>query len=509
MTSPRTAREDLDRGLVLLRRSLAYWKRALIVIIVGTLLAVPYVFTRPRAYRSETVILYQETLRSSDITGGESGDNARRVGARLREVLLSRQTLEPIINDHQLYMKNGASRRALTEAVDEMRKHINFRAREGDTFEIAFEGSTPEEAQEITRRLGECIISDASSRRNEQAKALKEFLTAESERNNVDLRNKEAELAKFVALHPALAARLMQPNTGAAAAPPPVSGPGTYTRPPPGDPILGGLEARAARIERQLAKAKDPTPPPPPKPLPTFVPPPDSPELIAARKDLADKLSRYTDKHPDVSAARARLRAAEEAQAGVHQQALDAHTAAVASARAAAQDEPPPKTAADEAELQKQLIQIQAQIAQRRAFLQGDAGASAALTIGEPAGSTVALEVEFRRLERDVAEGRERQKQLDDKLFRASITAGAAASDRNIQVSVLDPAYLPTRPVSKSRVNLLAGLLAVIFAIAIGLAVGSAKLDDRIHDRGDLERLDILPIVGVIPRELPPSKPQQ
>lgn len=509
MAETRSTREDFDRALVFAKRAVEYWKRALLAFVIGVAIAVPYTFTRPRQYRSETVILYQETIRSADIGGGDNDTSARRVGARLREVLLSRASLEPIIKDLQLYMKNKDpnDRRALIDAVDEMRKHISFKAREGDTFEIAFNGSTPEETQEVTKRLGNCIIEEASRRRSEQTKALKEFLTAESDRNNTDLREKEADLARFVSQHPILAARLQgQLQPGATATP------GGLAPPPPntGDPMLNGLEARAARIERQLAKASQGVPTPPPKP-PTFQPPPDSAELVAARRDLADKLARYTDKHPDVVAARARLKAAEDQQAATNAAAAEAFAAAQASARAAQVDEPPPKNAADEAALKKELNDLRAQIVLRRnqlASVKGDAAAAPPPppVPGEAPGSEVALEVEFRRLQRLVAEGRERQSTLDAKLFKASITASSAMDDRNIQVSVLDPAYLPSRPISSSRTNLLAGLLAASIALGIAVALISVKLDDRIHDRLDLERLDILPIIGVVPRaELPPA----
>src|SRR6185369_1805551 len=99
-TTSRSAREELERILVFARRSVAYWKRAALVFVVGILVAVPYVFTRPRVWQSETVILYQETMRSSDITGGDSAEGSvRRLAPRLREVLLSRASLEPIIKD--------------------------------------------------------------------------------------------------------------------------------------------------------------------------------------------------------------------------------------------------------------------------------------------------------------------------------------------------------------------------------------------------------------------------
>src|SRR5262249_23486757 len=153
---------------------------------------------------------------------------------------------------------------------------------------------------------------EASTKRTEKAKVLKDFLTDESDRNNADLRSKEAELAKFISLHPALAARLMQPTQAGRAPVPSAPAGGTAARPTSTHPRLAALDLRAARIERQLAKGAG-QPAPGPK-LPAFNPPPESAELVAARKDLADKQARFTDKHPDVVAARARLKAAEEAQ---------------------------------------------------------------------------------------------------------------------------------------------------------------------------------------------------
>lgn len=500
-------RDQMERAVLLLRRSRSFWKRALVVFVASVLLAVPFVFTRPRAYKSETVIVYQEAIRSTDLTGGEaSSDSARRAGARLREVLLTRSSLEPIIMDLHLYTKHEGppDRGELIEAVEEMRKHVTFRAREGDTFEISFIGTTPLEAQEVTRRLGDCIIQEAATRRSENAKTLKEFLDAESERNKVDLKQKEADFAKFVALHPVLAARLQGlPPTAGGAAPVPSSTASTSS-----DPVLASLEARAARLEHQLhTPSQTELAPPPPKPAPTFQPPPESVELVAAKRDLADKLARYTDKHPDVIAARNRLRTAEAAQSQLNEAALAAFVAQQqATRREQPRDEPTPNnTPVDEAALRRELAEIRTQIYSRRAVMGGHAPAP---TVDDVADSPVGLEVEFRRLQREVNEGRDRQRQLEEKLFKASITASSVMNDRNIQVSILDPAYLPVAPVSKSRTLMLAALLALALALAVGTAILSAMMDDRLYDRIDIERLDILPVLGVIPKAhaLPPRE---
>lgn len=479
-----------------------FWKRSFLVFVVVLGVAVPFVFTRPRVYKSETVILYQETIHSSDLTGTGGGEGSeaqtRRVGARLREVLMSRANLEPIVKDLNLYNALNDRRGGLVDAVEDMRKHITFRAREGDTFEISFTGDTPEQTQEVTRRLADAIVQEAVARRAENAKALKDFLDAESERNKTEVKTKEGDLAKFLALHPEFAP---PPGTpGAVAVPRPTGVPamGSHAPRPGDDPTIIALEARAARIERQL------------KPAGTTnggggsgsnaandAPQADSPELVAARRDLADKLSRFTDKHPDVIAAKNRVKAAEAAQA-----AARAAAAPTSSPQPSAPAEEQQALTADEREsLKRQLAQLVNEIAIRRQVLRSG-GAAAAGVGGAPVvpDSPVTLEVEYRRLLHEVDDARDRQRQLDARQFKASITANSVMSDRNIQVSILDPPYLPSHAISQPRSTMLmiGGLIAVFLALLV--AVLSARLDDRIHDRIDLEVLDILPIVGVIPR---------
>jgi len=52
-------------------------------------------------------------------------------------------------------------------------------------------------------------------------------------------------------------------------------------------------------------------------------------------------------------------------------------------------------------------------------------------------------------------------------------------------------------------------LLALCTLLAIGTALASARVDDRVYDRIDIERLEMLPVLGVIPRSpqaLPPKR---
>lgn len=495
MPATPTTRDQLERLLVLLIRARAFWKRGLLVLLIGVLASGPYVFTRERQYKSETLILYHETMPSDPTAANENGGDSRRVGARLRELLLSRASLEPIIKDLDLY-PDKIIRGEYIGAVEEMRKNITFRAGEGDTYQIAFVAKTPPLAQEVTRRLGDCILHEASKRRTDSATTLKEFLTTESTRNEAALKKSEADLASFLVLHPEfLPKRDNQPNDKT----PPNDRP-LVTTSSNTDPVLASLENRAARIERQLNFDAG-APPPAPKPFKAL---PDSPELIAARRDLTEKQGRYTDKHPDVLAAQNRLKAAEQAQAHANQVAAEEW----------AKDNPPAPAAPvrlspqEEEGLRKELAGVRMQIAARNSALAKSEPASPSAAPTAPVLATndpVALAVEFKRLQREVDDGRDRQQKLDQRLFAASIQQSSVVDDRNRQVSILDPAYLPIRPVSKSRTALLAALLALSLALALAVPIASAVLDDRVFDRRDIDRLELLPVVGMIPKALPPN----
>ncbi len=492
--APKTAAETLEGVLTFVRRSFMFWKRSSVVFLLVALASIPGVFLKARIYKSETVVQYQETIKSTDLTGGEgSGENARRVGARLKEMLLSRASLEPIVADLPRYAAL-ADRRGMQDAVDELRGHISFKAREGDTFEIGFEGLSPKEVQDVTRRLGERIVQEAASRRAEQGKATKEYLEAQSDQNKAKLRVADGNLSSFLTLHPEFLPLTLPGGGGKGLA---VALPPSGAAMPPGtkDRVLFQMEAEARNIERQLRAGSGGASAPAPVAAPA-----EGPEVVAARKDLAEKRAQFTDQHPDVVAARRRLALAIEAD----------KKAAV----------PPPPSApptgrlseADKEALEQRLATLHRSITARRAGLPPPGaiapapapdGSSPAAVPGSPA---VALEVEFRRLQREVEYLKDAQRQLDDKLFKADLNAGANTNDRNIQVSILDAAYLPVHPISKPRSTALATFLAAGLILAAVVALISARLDDRIYQRGDLEMLDILPVIGVIPRAAPAGR---
>ncbi len=67
----------------------------------------------------------------------------------------------------------------MVDAVEELKKRVDFRAPGGDTFSIAFQGSSPNEAQTVTAELARLVIDGDAELRRDQAKVALDFLASE------------------------------------------------------------------------------------------------------------------------------------------------------------------------------------------------------------------------------------------------------------------------------------------------------------------------------------------
>ena len=476
MTEPsgvRTARDRLDRIVALVRRAVRFWPAVTIALGVGGLLSIGIAFTRPRIYKSETLMLYREGIRSSDLGGVEGGgDPARKLGLKLKEMVLSRTRLQQIIDEFDLY-RPIVEQRGYVDAVDEMRAPISFRVKDGDTFGLGFEGEDRDRVQQVTARLAEALIGENSKTRAEQAEVTKSFLDVEKKRTETELRDRETQLARFLTKHPEFARETATAGGQA----------GTAVRAAAGktrnaDPTLLALEREATRIQERLG-------------MPVVKR--DDPRLAAqrqaaeadvkvAQKELEAKLQQFTEQHPDVKLAKAHLRAAEDRLAQANDTLLHGDPSA---------KEP----VVDRAALENDLKRVREAIAAQRRKSGGESG--------ETGGAQwiVALETEWTRLNRDVSETRERYQQLQAKQFTASMAETAATSERNAQMVIVDPAYKPTHPAKPGRA-VIAGIgLAVSILFALVLALALALLDDRLYDAGDVDRLGVVPLLTVVPAE--------
>ncbi|HVR20921.1 MAG TPA: hypothetical protein VMS65_14520 [Polyangiaceae bacterium] len=468
------AREHLGVLLAFLRRAARFWFVPLLAIVAGGIAAGVVLYLRQPTYRSETVVLYSYGSGSGDATA--SSTELRSITTRLRELLMSRVNLERVVTEFDLYPE-ARSAHGIIEGVDELKEHIAFRAPGGDTFGVAFEGTSPTQARLVTTRLAELVMADDSGLRKKQAGVLRDFLVAEKEKTETRLRDTERELAAFMAKHPRFALDATSFAAGAAiraSIDPSVSGRAGARVPPPGL-SSGSLDPRGASRGRDI-------PPEGTRALPSD---PNSEvaranaALSAARANLAERLEHYTPAHPDVRAAVAAVERGERR---------------LALSSAEPTSEPPaavPLVASDTPS--RKPIRIASQPPRGVAPV-----ASGGESVKPGERDVVVLETQWSRLTRGVTEARQRQDHVEAQLFKADIVASSESGGQGLQMTVIDPAFLPVRATPPGQMTIASIFVALALALGLFGAVLCATVDDRIYGARDLAAFSV--VLVEIPR---------
>lgn len=488
------ATEDaVHRAVSIARRTVERWPNLAVAAIVASAMAViaPRVF-KPE-YRSETLLLHREVIQAGTVLGPNyQSDSRRQLGPRLREMLLSRSNLERLIVQHNLY-PGVVKSLGMFDAVEQMRLQVGFRIEDGEAFSIAFTGEEPSVVFAVTTALAESMIDQFNRYRLEEVQSTKAFLEAEQKRIASELRSKEEDMARFLARHPEFAqdtAPIGGETTGASVR---AAGRRSLAETAAGSATVA-LDRQARRLRQQLRLPELPPSTGAPTPAQATGTTPEAAEamrraeneLATARSRLADLQSRFTQQHPDVRAAEA---AVQDAQ-GVAERAKALARAPVAPAS--------PATAVGETtrgDVLDQLRQVEASLLLKR---RGSAGPVASSAVDD--GSwIVSLETEWAGLNRDLADVRERNQQIQTRLFRASIIAGAESTDRASKMAVIDPAFEPRRPVRLGQRTTGAIAAAVVMVLGLAGTVMRSVLDDRLWNERDVGKLGLGGLVQVIP----------
>ncbi|MBK8479941.1 MAG: hypothetical protein IPL40_02010 [Proteobacteria bacterium] len=484
------AGDQLYQLALLLRRSSRHLGKGLVLSLVGIGVAAAIALLKPRIYVSETVILYRQIIRASYLGGPEATVDgpSNDVGLRMRELLIARPRLERLIKRHGLY-PTVVQRRGYVEAVDRFRRAIEYRVGGGDTFHIAFKGPSAALTQRVTRDLAESLIEEELRLRSEQVNATQSFLEVETNRLQRELQEREHSLAQFLADHPEFAQEQVSGRTaldpGASVRAAQVRQQAAARR---GDASVLALRRQADRLRSQLDLGSKVVRLPPDPELLAAKDGADE-ELREARSNLARAQSEFTERHPDVVAAKQRLRAAEGRVDRVRRT-----LAASAAVRR-------PTTSVDRETLRTELASIERQSAGRAARGAPSAADLGAAHSGESkADRIVALETEWNGLNRQVRDARERYLRLEGQQFRASIEATSELTGQASQLRIIDPPFLPANPSGVGRSAVLAGGAAVALLLGLLLMLALGSIDERIYDRTDVERGGALAVLVEVPR---------
>ena len=479
MSAQRAQGDDLARFVRAVRRARRAWRSGVAVAALVVVVGACAVMARAPTYRSEVVLSYRPGVKLH----GQEPPIGLALGARLRELLVARAQLEAVVTELDLYPSIRA-RRGLGEAVEELRRDLQFQSRSLDTFVIGYRGTSPELARQVTERLVRSLSEAQRRLRADEAQAQREFVVRERRHADADLKERERVLASFVAVHPEFALDQRASSTGATIR---VRERAARTSVPARD---AGLEALRRQAER-LGVAIDA----PSLPSPKRARDPELEEarsraagaVAAAKDELRARRSRFTDEHPDVKAARSRLAEAEGQLRGVEDRLAESTSADAVR---------PPDASAVE-EMRDKKRRIDAEIALRERAAPRDASAPSP---AETSSGIVELETSWARLSRDLEEARSRVDELERSEFRAQIEASSQDGGYSDALVVLDPPSLAAAPEPPNR-SLLA-LATLVSALGLGALVAFA----RAAARGLVDGPSELEALGAVLAVVPPSR---
>lgn len=487
-----TPRDRLDALLDYVRRTLRYWWVAALMVVGGGALTTLYALRQKPLYASQSVLVHRQRIQAVVLGGRDAETEQRNLGDRYRELLLSRKSLSEVILDEAVSPFPKAKKpEEIEEAADEMRSVIVFASRGANTFRITYSDQDPKRAQKVTAKLTEVLIHAETRLRQESAQDTVDFARKQKNEADEELQKRDRAYSEFLSRHPEFA-RESTPGGSEGAA---IRASQKPKPTPVGSPRVLALQRQIDRLRDVLAA---PDGAPPPTPVRTRTPEQLAAlamvdeakrQLAAAQRSFEDVRARFTDKHPDylkaqsaVTAAQARVR---DAQAAVPPDENDPVPIATGPI--------------DRARLQKDLAELERQLAAERAKTT-TSPVDTQTADDAKADAIVTLETQHKDLKRAVDEQRETVQGLSKNVFSAINYAGQQMAENSAHLEVVDEANEPIKPSGKGKKFLvIAGV--VLFALLGGaLALGLAILDDRLYRRADVERLDLLPVLAVIPR---------
>jgi polysaccharide biosynthesis transport protein len=416
-------------------------------LIVSTVAA----FALPTLYRSSATLLIESQELPKDIAQSPGTGAIEQRIAKIRERVLSRGDLIALIEQFDLYPSERRSQ-PLSKIIDNMRKSTTVGALQGDigqpsgggetsnviALNMTFDYPDPAKAQEVLQSFVQSFLRMDSDVVEDQATLTVRFLQDQALKLQGEIQQIESEITNLKA------------RNGSAL----VSG---------GAPSMldtGSYSAQIVDLENQNRQLL----------LQARKPPARDQQIAAAEAALAAARSLYADSHPDVVAARERLKAlraaipeSDSGEGSAVQEQIRANNEAIGALRA----------------------QRDAAIARVNAAAAGQSRAPAILE-------------QASQLEDRANQLREQYKTVADNLLKAQSSARMAGEQRAERLSLVEPANLPDHPHWPNRPLLigagaLAGaLLGLILALLIELLQRPLRSPVQIEGMG-------VPVVGIVP----------
>jgi polysaccharide biosynthesis transport protein len=425
------------------------WQRRYCVLICFlALLAAGVVaaFGLPRTYRSTATLLVQsQELPTTIVDSPTNGAVEQRI-ARIREQVLSRGDLIQLIEQDDLYPAERRNK-PLSKIIEKMRESTSVGALSSDigqqsttqnntvAIAMSFDYSEPAKAQAVLQSFVSKFLTMDSQDVEDQATLTVRFLQDQATKLQSQIADIEGQLTSLKARNGAALASNGMPmlDTGSFSA------------------QIAALQSENRQLMSQSRHAGG-----------------GNDALSSAEAALAAAQSQYSDTHPDVIAAKERVRQLRQmASSATPDQTLQG------------------QIAANNAAIRQLMDQRDAIMARANAAVAGSARAPA-------------IEEQAMQLENRATTLRTQYQQISENLLKAQNSARMATEQRAERLSLVEPANLPDRPYSPNRPLLIGAGAAAGLILGLLLALVIELVNRPVRSPRQLEQLD-LPVMGLVP----------
>ncbi len=425
------------------------WQRRYYVLICFLAFAAAGVvaaFGLPRTYRSTATLLVQSQQLPTTIVDSPTNGAVEQRIARIREQVLSRGDLIQLIEQDDLYPAERRSK-PLSKIIEKMRESTSVGALSSDigqqsttqdntvAIAMSFDYPDPAKAQAVLQSFVSKFLTMDSQDVEDQATLSVRFLQDQATKLQSQISDVEGQLTSLKARNGAALA-----SSGM----PPMLDTGSFS---------GQIAALQSENRQLMAQSRHGG---------------GNDALASAEAALAAAQSQYSDTHPDVIAAKERVRQLRQmAGSATPDQTLQQ------------------QIAANNAAIRQLMDQRDATMARANAAVAGSARAPA-------------IEEQAMQLENRATTLRTQYQQISENLLKAQNGARMATEQRAERLSLVEPANLPDRPYSPNRPLLIGAGAAAGLVFGLLLALVIELVNRPVRSPRQLEQLD-LPVIGLVP----------
>ena len=470
------ALSDVKRSL---RR---HWWIPLTSMLLLGLLGVLAALILPKKYTSTTMVLVEQPTVPVEYVKPVVNDDLNHRLASMKEQVLSRSRLEPIIQKLNLYPEKRGTEH-MEELEDNLRRAVEVELiqpmpgslnKQPPGFQISVTFPNPHVAQQICTDITSMFIEQNSKRREQQAVDTTQFLSQQLDQAKTKLDEQDAQLAQFKRQYLGSLPQEEQTNLS----------------------ILNGMNTQLEAVIQALSRAQQE------KAFNEALlsqqetnwkqmtsgnqnPETQEQQLTLLEAQLSDLLARYTPEHPDVLKVKSQI---EEVKKKLAQE-----PGPKAPTTAQAPLHEPPQIQQLRAKIKQDDIGI-GELAKRQNQIQNQIGVMQGRVQASPV-----VEQQFKEITRNYQTALELYNDLMKKRDSSTMATSLEHQQQSETFRILDPPSLPDSPSSPKRLALIGGGTGVGLALGFGILYLLAMLDKAMYTERDVETCLKLPVLTTVP----------